>query len=83
MQLDVATHWYHDMINFLASDIIPSILNYQQKKSFNYNAKAYFWNEPYLYKKYPNQFLRRYIVEGEVPEILKHCRASLRGRHLG
>ncbi|GJS96211.1 hypothetical protein Tco_0803179 [Tanacetum coccineum] len=42
--------WFADFAIYLASDIIPKGMTYQQKKNFFSDIKHYFWEEPYLFK---------------------------------
>ncbi|GKD91686.1 reverse transcriptase domain-containing protein [Tanacetum coccineum] len=42
--------WFSDFANYLASDIIPKRMTYQQKNFFFSDIKHYFWEEPYLFK---------------------------------
>ncbi|GJV00113.1 reverse transcriptase domain-containing protein [Tanacetum coccineum] len=42
--------YFADFANYLASDIIPKGMTYQQKNKFFSNIKHYFWEEPYLFK---------------------------------
>ncbi|KAK8649407.1 hypothetical protein V6N13_130136 [Hibiscus sabdariffa] len=62
---DTTAPWYADFVNYIVSGIIPHQLNYQGKKKFKYNAKDYFWDEPYLFKQCADQIIRRCIPEEE------------------
>ncbi|GKE38089.1 reverse transcriptase domain-containing protein, partial [Tanacetum coccineum] len=42
--------WFADFANYLASDIIPKGMTYQQKNKFFSDIKHYFWEEPYVFK---------------------------------
>nr|GEV18212.1 reverse transcriptase domain-containing protein [Tanacetum cinerariifolium] len=39
-----------DFANYLVEDIIPKGMTYQQKNTFFFDLKHYFWEEPYLFK---------------------------------
>ena len=44
------THWYADIANFFASNILPPNLSYHQKKKFFSDIKHYLWEDLLLYK---------------------------------
>ncbi|XP_070034580.1 uncharacterized protein [Nicotiana tomentosiformis] len=44
------THWYADIANYLASGIVPYELSLIQKKKFFRDCRAYYWNEPLIFK---------------------------------
>ena len=47
-------------------------MDYHQKKKFFWDSRQYFWDEPYLYKKYGDGLLRRYIPDEKISEVLMH-----------
>ncbi|GJX37509.1 reverse transcriptase domain-containing protein [Tanacetum coccineum] len=55
----------------------------QQKKKFFKDAKNYFWDDPYLFKIYTDQVIRRCIHEQEAVEILTACHNGPIGGHHG
>ena len=67
------TLWYTDYANYLASEIIPSNLSYQQKKKFFSDIKYYLWEDPFLFKVCEDGMIRRCVPEGEMNSILHHC----------
>nr|GEY11163.1 reverse transcriptase domain-containing protein [Tanacetum cinerariifolium] len=55
----------------------------QQKKKFFKDVKHYFWDDPYLYKIYANQVIRRCVHGQESIDILTACHNGPTGGHLG
>nr|GFA71126.1 hypothetical protein [Tanacetum cinerariifolium] len=55
----------------------------QQKSKFFKDVKHYFWDDPYLFKIYADQVIRRGISGQEAIEILKACHSGLTGGHHG
>ena len=53
--------WFADFVNYLASDIIPPYLSFNQRKKFMYDVKKFFWDEPYLYRSCDDGLIRRCV----------------------
>nr|GFA20535.1 reverse transcriptase domain-containing protein [Tanacetum cinerariifolium] len=51
----------------------------QQKSKFFKDVKHYFWDDPYLFKIYADQVIRRCISGQEAIEILKACHSGPTG----
>ncbi|KAL4272806.1 hypothetical protein GQ457_13G016350 [Hibiscus cannabinus] len=79
----ITSPWYADLVNYIVSGIIPHQLNYQGRKRFKYNAKGYFWDEPYLFKQCADQIIRRCIPEEEQQQVLEQCHSAPYGGHFG
>ncbi|GLU07084.1 hypothetical protein SLE2022_240580 [Rubroshorea leprosula] len=75
--------WFADFANYLACNILPPDLSYQQKKKFFSDVKNYFWEEPFLYRLCADQIIRRCVPEEEVASILHHCHTREAGGHFG
>ena len=43
--------WFADIVNYLASNVIPPDLTYAQRKKFIHEVKWYMWDEPYLFRQ--------------------------------
>ncbi|GJW03586.1 reverse transcriptase domain-containing protein [Tanacetum coccineum] len=75
--------WFADFANYLAGEIIPKRMTYQQKKKFFSDLKYYFWEEPYLFKVCSDGMIRRCISRLETRTILDQCHHRPTGGHYG
>nr|GEW50739.1 reverse transcriptase domain-containing protein [Tanacetum cinerariifolium] len=77
-----STPWFADIANFHARNFIKKGLTSQQKKKFFKDVKHYFWDDPYLFRIYADQIIRRCVHGQEAFEILKACHEGpTRGHH--
>ena len=73
--------WSADIVNFLVTGEMPSQWSSQDKKKFLTEVKNFYWDDPYLFKYFPNQIFRRYVPNNEVSSILKFCHSEACGGH--
>ena len=73
--------WFAHIANFLVTGELPTEWKAHDKKFFNAKIHSYYWEEPYLFKYYADQIIRRCVPEGEQPGILNHCHDSACGGH--
>ncbi|CAA7028481.1 unnamed protein product [Microthlaspi erraticum] len=71
--------WYADIVNFMVSGEVPSSFDAYKRKKFFKDARHYYWDEPYLYKRGPDSIYRRCIAEEDVQGVLEHCHGSAYG----
>ena len=57
--------WYADIVNYLVTGQIPTQWTSQQKKKFLADIKKYYFDDPYLFKYYPDQLMRRCVPNDE------------------
>nr|GEY17171.1 reverse transcriptase domain-containing protein [Tanacetum cinerariifolium] len=75
--------WFADIANFHAGNFIKKGLTSQQKKKFFKDVKHYFWDDPYLFRIYVDQIIRRCVHVEEAFEILKACHEGPSGGYHG
>nr|GEW26149.1 reverse transcriptase domain-containing protein [Tanacetum cinerariifolium] len=78
-----STSWFVDIANFHAGNFIKKGLTSQQKKKFFKDVKHYFWDDPYLFRIYADQIIRRCVHGQEAIDILKACHKGPTGGHHG
>ncbi|GJZ23627.1 reverse transcriptase domain-containing protein [Tanacetum coccineum] len=75
--------WFEDFANYLAGNIIPKGMTYQQKNKFFSDLKHYFWEESYLFKLCSDGIIRRCISGPETQTILDQCQHGPTDGHYG
>nr|GEU55528.1 reverse transcriptase domain-containing protein [Tanacetum cinerariifolium] len=78
-----STPWFADFANYHAGNFVVKGMSSQQKSKFFKDVKNYFWDDPYLFKIYADQVIRRCVFGQEAIEILKACHSGLTGGHHG
>ena len=73
--------WSADYVTYLVAKVTPLEFIYQQKKKFFTNLKHYYWEEPFLYKHWADQVIKRCISKEEMENILIHCHSLECGGH--
>ncbi|GJX17267.1 reverse transcriptase domain-containing protein [Tanacetum coccineum] len=68
-----STPWFADYANYHAGNFIIKGMLTQQKRKFFKDVKHYFWDDPYLFRTYADQIIRRCVHGQEALEILKAC----------
>ena len=63
--LSVQTHWYADIVNYLACGVVPPKFNYQYKRKLSTDCRFYNWDDPLLYRKDADMIMRRCVPETE------------------
>nr|GEV15741.1 reverse transcriptase domain-containing protein [Tanacetum cinerariifolium] len=55
-----STLWFADFTNYHAENFVVKGMSSQQKNKFFKDVKHYFWDDPFLFKIYANQVIRRH-----------------------
>nr|GEW95739.1 reverse transcriptase domain-containing protein [Tanacetum cinerariifolium] len=72
-----STPWFADIANYHAGNFIVKWMSSQQKKKFFKDVKNYFWDDPYLFKIYADQVIRRYTFRFRLTQKTKKRLPSL------
>ncbi|WJZ87580.1 hypothetical protein VitviT2T_006950 [Vitis vinifera] len=81
LMLLAKTPWYAHIANYLVTSEVPSEWKAQDRKHFFAKIHAYYWEEPFLFKYYADQIIRKCVPEEEQQGILSHYHESACGGH--
>jgi hypothetical protein len=73
--------WYADIVNYLASGLIPTNWVRHQKDRLRSEAKHYYWEEPWLFKHCKDQIFRKCVPDKEIRSVLSFCHDQACGGH--
>ena len=71
--LQQSAPWHVDLVDYLDYGIMPSDLNFGQRKWFISQAKSYFWEDPCLFKNCGDGLIRKCVPEDNTDSIISHC----------
>nr|GEU42998.1 reverse transcriptase domain-containing protein [Tanacetum cinerariifolium] len=71
--LAVVAPWFADFVNYHAGNFIVKGMAFQQKIKFFKDVKHYFWDDPFLFKIFADQVIRRCVHGKEALNILEAC----------
>nr|GEX13933.1 reverse transcriptase domain-containing protein [Tanacetum cinerariifolium] len=72
-----------DFANYHAGNFVCKGMSSQQKSKFFKDVKHYLWDDPFLFKSYDDQVIRRCVSGQEAIDILKACHYGPTERHHG
>nr|GEX14720.1 reverse transcriptase domain-containing protein [Tanacetum cinerariifolium] len=78
-----STLWFVDFANYHAGNFVVKGMSSQQKDKFFKDVKHYFWDDPFLFKIYVDQVIRRCVHGQKAIDILKACHNGPTRGHLG
>nr|GEW28179.1 reverse transcriptase domain-containing protein [Tanacetum cinerariifolium] len=79
---DSSTSWFTDFAKYNAGNFVVKEISSQQKNKFFKDVKHYFWDDPFLFKIYADQVIRRCVHGQEAVDILKACHnGPIEGHH--
>jgi len=73
--------WFANHINFLATGDLPAHWSIEDRGKFLNEVKNFYWDDPYLFKNYPDQIFQRCIPDNEVISFIKLCHSEACGSH--
>jgi hypothetical protein len=73
--------WHAHIVNYLVKDFIPKTWTAQDRRKFFVEVRNFYWDDPYLFKYYPDQILRRCIPDNETFSVIKFCHTEACGDH--
>nr|GEW41117.1 reverse transcriptase domain-containing protein [Tanacetum cinerariifolium] len=68
-----------DFVNYHTGNFIVKGMKSQQKNKFFKDVKHYFWDDPFLFKIYADQVIRRCVHGKEALDILEACTMDPQG----
>ncbi|XP_073017914.1 uncharacterized protein [Primulina eburnea] len=75
--------WFADIANFFSCGTRPPDFSYHQNKKFVHDIKFYYWDDPFVYKRFAYQVIRRCVEGIEAHQILEKCHSSPYVGHFG
>nr|GEW20144.1 reverse transcriptase domain-containing protein [Tanacetum cinerariifolium] len=76
-----STPWFADIANYHAENFVVKGMSSQQMKKFFKDVKHYFWDDPYLFRIYADQVIRRCVHGQKAVDILTACHNEPTGGH--
>ncbi|GJW01709.1 reverse transcriptase domain-containing protein [Tanacetum coccineum] len=74
--------WYADYVNYIVGKIVPPKWTQEKRRRFFSQVKNYFWDEPYAFRLFLDNVMRRCVAGSEIFKILAHCHSGpTRGHH--
>nr|GFB67035.1 reverse transcriptase domain-containing protein [Tanacetum cinerariifolium] len=80
---DPSTPWFANFANYHAGNFIIKGMTSQQKRKFFKDARHYLWDDPYLFRTFPDQIIRCCVAGKEAIDILNACHSGPTGGHYG
>ena len=68
-------------MNYLVTGKLHEGWNKHDRDRFLHLVKFYTWDDPYLFKYYSDQIVRRCVPDNEIMSILSFCHNQAYGRH--
>ena len=66
--------WFSQIVNYLVTRKIPPHWPKQKKDRFLSQVRHHYWEDPYLFKHYPDQMVCRCVLKSKMHSIMTFCR---------
>ncbi|RDX82202.1 Retrovirus-related Pol polyprotein from transposon 17.6, partial [Mucuna pruriens] len=83
LQMNKITPWFADICNFIVTSKFPPEASRLYKEKIENDAKYHMWDDPYLWRLYSDQVIRRCIIDPEIQSVLHFCHSAFGGGHYG
>ncbi|RDX75973.1 Retrovirus-related Pol polyprotein from transposon 17.6, partial [Mucuna pruriens] len=83
LHINTLTPWFADICNFVVASQFPLEASQLYKEKLRSDSKYYIWDDPYLWRLYNDQVIRKCILDIEIKSVLQFCHATPRGGHYG
>ncbi|KAI5347513.1 hypothetical protein L3X38_015392 [Prunus dulcis] len=72
----LALPWFANIVNFLATSLIPPHWTSQEKRKFVVEVRKFFWDDLYLFKYCPDQVICRCVLHDEIFSVISSCHSE-------
>ncbi|RDY11791.1 Retrovirus-related Pol polyprotein from transposon 17.6, partial [Mucuna pruriens] len=83
LHINTPTPWFASICNFVAASRFPLEAFRLYKERLQSDAKYNIWDNPYLWRLYNDQIIRRCILDIEIKSVLQFCQVAPGGSHYG
>ncbi|RDY06202.1 hypothetical protein CR513_09845, partial [Mucuna pruriens] len=81
--MDEIIPWFVDICNLIVASKFPLEAFMLNKEKIKSDAINYIWDDPYLWRLYSDQVIRKCILNPEIQLILHFCYSTSGGGHYG
>ncbi|RDX95555.1 hypothetical protein CR513_21899, partial [Mucuna pruriens] len=83
LQLNKIKPWFVDIFNYIVASKFPPKASRLYKEKVESDAKYYIWDDPYLWRLYSDQVIRRCILDFKIKSVLHFYHSTYGGGHYG
>ncbi|RDX66670.1 hypothetical protein CR513_54536, partial [Mucuna pruriens] len=83
LYMNKITPWFANICNYIVASKFPPKASRLYKEKLESDDKYYIWDDPYLWRLYSDQVIRRCILDSKIKSVLHFCHSASRGDHCG